>query len=59
MHAHGFAHLDLKRNNVVAIADDLKVVNFGFSCEGDDNTVLDGYRGTRSWWLLRWERKMD
>ncbi|KAH8913300.1 Pkinase-domain-containing protein, partial [Atractiella rhizophila] len=49
MHSRGFVHLDLKPNNLVAITDVLKIIDFGLSRQIGDGTVLKGYRGTRSW----------
>ncbi|KAH8921494.1 hypothetical protein BT69DRAFT_327768 [Atractiella rhizophila] len=49
MHSHGFVHLDLKPNNLVAISNCLKIIDFGLSRRVDPDTVLKGYRGTRPW----------
>ncbi|KAH8920032.1 hypothetical protein BT69DRAFT_1284329 [Atractiella rhizophila] len=49
MHSHGFVHLDLKPNNLVVVSNVLKIIDFGLSRKAGDETILKGYRGTRSW----------
>ncbi|KAH8928092.1 hypothetical protein BT69DRAFT_637197 [Atractiella rhizophila] len=49
MHMRGFVHLDLKPNNLVAISNVLKIIDFGLSRKADRDTLLKGYRGTRPW----------
>ncbi|KAH8930689.1 hypothetical protein BT69DRAFT_1345130 [Atractiella rhizophila] len=49
MHARGLVHLDLKPNNLVAISNVLKIIDFGLSRKVGDDTILKGYRGTQSW----------
>ncbi|KAH8923536.1 kinase-like protein, partial [Atractiella rhizophila] len=49
MHSRGFAHMDLKPENLVTIDETLQIIDFGLSCHVGCGTVLKGFRGTRTW----------
>ncbi|KAH8914058.1 kinase-like protein, partial [Atractiella rhizophila] len=49
IHSHDTAHLDLKPENLVVIGDSLQIIDFGLSVQVNSHTVLEGFRGTRTW----------
>ncbi|KAH8923467.1 kinase-like protein [Atractiella rhizophila] len=49
IHSHDIVHLDLKPENLVVIGDNLQIIDFGLSVRVNSHTVLEGFRGTRTW----------
>ncbi|KAH8925062.1 kinase-like protein [Atractiella rhizophila] len=49
MHSQGFAHLDLKPDNLVVIDKTLHIIDFGLSRRVAPDTTLKGFRGTKTW----------
>ncbi|KAH8929368.1 kinase-like protein [Atractiella rhizophila] len=49
MHSQGFAHLDLKPDNLVVIDKTLHIIDFGLSRRVASDTILKGFQGTKRW----------